>query len=121
MDTALPTLRTPQNEARYREVRASGLLDKGCVLCTMETVIVFKYWKIVPNQFPYDKIAVKHDMIVSLRHVEEKELTDAEKTELLELKENYLKEHYQFFIEASQKAKSIPEHFHLHLVVVKDM
>jgi len=47
-------------------------------------------------------------------------LTDEEFIELREIKNNFVFDSYQYVIESSMKQKSIPEHFHLHLVNTKD-
>jgi hypothetical protein len=57
-------------------------------------------------------------MIVPLRHVGEDELSEEEKAELLAIKKSYINEHYDYSLEAT--GKSIPNHFHLHLIVTKE-
>ena len=79
---------------------------------------MFTLWKIIPNDFPYDRIAKKHHMIVPLRHVQEKDLSTEERAELQEIKgRGFDDDTYEYIIEAAQKIKSVPGHFHLHLVV----
>lgn len=80
----------------------------------------FEHWKIVVNDFPYDTIAARHDMIVPILHVVEPELTAEEWKELLRLKETILSDEYDYLLEATHKGKSIPAHFHLHLVTAKE-
>lgn len=75
----------------------------------------------MPNAFPYDKIATSHDMVVPLRHVPEAELTPEERKELVEIKHEYVNANYEYILEPTHKKKSIPAHFHLHLVVLKDL
>jgi hypothetical protein len=57
-------------------------------------------------------------MLVPLRHVTEEALTQEEKDELLEIKHSSVKDEYEFYIEGAGQ-KSIPDHYHLHLVNVK--
>jgi diadenosine tetraphosphate (Ap4A) HIT family hydrolase len=112
-------LRTPEEDARYREYREEGGL-KVCRLCQDEDVIkTFKYWKIMKNNFPYDRIAQTHHMIVPLRHVPEEDITPEEWREYHEIKNTMIQD-YEFIIEATKSKKSIPGHFHLHLIIVKD-
>ncbi|PIQ91424.1 MAG: hypothetical protein COV70_03815 [Parcubacteria group bacterium CG11_big_fil_rev_8_21_14_0_20_39_22] len=113
-------LRSKEAEEEYREHKENGGLSKGCPLCSEKILKEFKHWKILKNRFPYDRIAQDHDMIVSMRHVKEGELTDEEFIELREIKNNFVFDSYQYVIESSMKQKSIPEHFHLHLVNTKD-
>jgi hypothetical protein len=89
-----------------------------CELCSRTPIKAFTFWKIIPNHFPYDRIATVHDMLIPHRHVKESELIDDERKELLLIKENELGE-YQYLIEAAKGHKSIPGHFHLHLIVEK--
>lgn len=77
----------------------------------------FKFWKLVPNEFPYDKITKIHDMLVPLRHTVE--INDEELAELLELRNTYINQHYRYIMEATNRTKSIPTHFHLHLIEIK--
>ena len=74
----------------------------------------------MPNAFPYDRIAQSHHMLVSNRHAKEVELTPEELSEFIELKNAVLNNRYDYFLEATDRTKSVPEHFHLHLLVVKE-
>jgi hypothetical protein len=96
------------------------MLDRGCPLCDEQSIREFVYWRLIPNSFPYDRIAKKHDMLVTKRHVQEQDLTDDEKAELFHIKQNELDE-YPYIVEAHQKQKSIPHHFHLHFLIPKDV
>jgi hypothetical protein len=95
-------------------------LDKGCVLCEKESLQEFQYWRIIENMFPYDKVAKAHNMILPKRHIVETELSAEEVKELRDIKEKHLQKEYDFMIEAMPKMKSIPQHFHIHLIEVKD-
>lgn len=114
------SLRTQETKERYGKLLASGVLEHGCVLCKMEPIKEFKHWKIIKNDFPYDKIAKTHHMIIPVRCVEESGLTDEELKELKEIKHNYLFPTYEWILEATEKKKSVPGHFHLHLIISKD-
>ena len=111
------TLRTPETEKRYQDLKDSGSMGDGCRLCIVEPTQTFKYWKLIPNEFPYDKIAEKHDMIIPIRHTAE--INDDERGELLTLRGTYINEHYRYILEATNRTKSIPAHFHLHLIELK--
>lgn len=112
--------RTPETQAKYDAYQAEGNLARGCVLCERESIREFGHWRIIENIFPYDKIAKTHHMAIPKRHVKEHELSDGELEELRVIKETCFHTDYDFMIEATYKAKSIPAHFHLHLIVVKD-
>ncbi|HVY72635.1 MAG TPA: hypothetical protein VG984_01085 [Candidatus Paceibacterota bacterium] len=112
-----PTLRTDETEARYQAMKDSGALAGGCRLCEIEPIETFKFWKLIPNEFPYDKITARHDMIVPLRHTAE--INDEERAELMELRRTYINENYRYIMEATTRTKSIPAHFHLQLIEIK--
>jgi hypothetical protein len=57
---------------------------------------------------------------VPLRHAAETELSDEERAELLDIKRGSAMEQYDYMLEATPRALSIPAHFHLHLLVTKD-
>ena len=90
-----------------------------CPLCSGEALTTFVHWKIMKNAFPYDGIARVHDMLVPLRHITEAELTKEQHQELFDIKHTYLNEKYEYIMEATNSVKSIPGHFHLHLIVTK--
>ena len=96
--------------------------DAGtCPLCAAEPVHLFTYWKIISNRFPYDFVTTVHDMIVPLRHVKEHELTPEELAEFRTLKDGYINDNYQYILESTHKNKSVPEHFHPHLIIAKQL
>jgi len=57
-------------------------------------------------------------MIVAKRHVTELELNQEERTELAEIKK-VLSDSYDSLIEHLPKQKSIPGHYHLHVIEFK--
>lgn len=62
-----------------------------CALCAKEPIQEFTHWKIVSNNFPYDRIAELHNMIVPVRHCAEEELTQEELTEYASIKKVHSK------------------------------
>lgn len=104
---------------KYKAHIAEHSSDGDCPLCSKEAVKNFKYWKIIKNDFPYDLIAREHRMIVPLRHIHEDALTVSEVAEFEDLKKTYIDAEYDYMVEATTKNKSIPAHFHLHLIVAK--
>jgi diadenosine tetraphosphate (Ap4A) HIT family hydrolase len=107
--------RTKETVEKFEKCKKEISASENCPLCAKKAIKDFNLWKIVINDFPYDKIAEVHDMIIPKRHVTEFELTEEEKTEYLEIKKELLKE-YDYIMEATNKTKSIPEHFHVHLI-----
>jgi hypothetical protein len=116
----MPRLRTKKSEKKYHDLVKAGLLKHGCRLCQVSSLKEFTYWRIIRNDFPYDLIAKVHDMIVPKRHAKESELKEIEKKEYAKIKTTYLEAKYEFIVEPMMKLKSIPAHFHLHLIIVKN-
>jgi len=96
---------------------------KICPLCYNKPIKIFKYWKILKNDFPYDRIAKVHDLLVPKRHETEDKLTKKELEELKLIKDKYVndknKHKYTFIMEVTKLGKTIPSHFHLHLLGLK--
>jgi diadenosine tetraphosphate (Ap4A) HIT family hydrolase len=113
----MASLRTPEGKAKFHEHLKTVKPTDGCPLCTYKSIKDFKLWRIIGNRFPYDKIAKTHHMIIPMRHVTERELTKEELVEFKEIKDSFLESEYDWLIEATHKNKSVPEHFHLHLIV----
>lgn len=110
-------LRSEEMADRYKAQRDSGIMELRCVLCDEEAISVFEHWKIIPNKFPYDLIAKTHHMLIPLRHCIATELTEEEKNELALIKSGYVNVNsYDYILEPVDKNKSIPTHFHLHLI-----
>jgi len=112
--------RTKKGELKYKQRIKEGILEGECRLCIKPSITEFQNWRIVKNNFPYDAIAQIHDMIQSITHLNEDEITDEAWDELIYLKRNYLNEHYEFIIEPTLKMKTIPSHFHPHLLIPKE-
>lgn len=113
-------LRTEKTQRSYEDAISSGILEQGCILCRKESVTEFTYWRIVTNDFPYDRIATTHDMLVTKRCVAESDLSTEEIAEFYTLKQQRLGEMYNIILEALPHRKSIPPHAHHHLIVEQD-
>jgi hypothetical protein len=116
----MANLRTPETHAKYKNFLAQREPGQVCVLCTAEPLQIFTHWKIITNNFPYDRVAKTHHMIVPLRHVIEADITPEEEAELVEIKKGYINDHYDFILEPTEKTKSLPTHLHLHLLEIKE-
>lgn len=108
-------------EKKYDEYRAGRDPAEGCALCREPSLVEFQYWRVTNNRFPYDQVASLHHMMVPKRHTNGDDLTPEEFSELALLKKEHVNEHYNFILEATPKTKSIPTHYHLHLVVAKEV
>lgn len=112
------TLRTERTEARYRAFLQQNK-DSHCYLCRAQIIREFKHWKIVKNEYPYDKIAAVNHIIASKRHCNEERLTKIEKEEWIMLKNSMINECYDTILENTHNKKSIPGHYHLQLIELK--
>src|SRR3989344_4231106 len=110
--------RSKEMRDRYDECKKSDEFNSGCALCKKDTIQEFRYWRIVLNDFPYDRIARVHNMILPIRHIAGDGLNAEEIAELFEIKKKYLRD-YDYIIETSNQRRSIPDHFHLHLIMSK--
>ncbi|MDR3519486.1 MAG: hypothetical protein P4L63_01185 [Candidatus Pacebacteria bacterium] len=113
-------LRTKKTYDKYMRMRANGLLDHGCRLCQIKPIKKFKYWKIINNEYPWDLIAKINHILVSKRHTTYEKLNQAERKEFDFIKASYLEKNYGHMVETTNKRKSIPDHFHIHLLVLKN-
>jgi len=117
------TLRTPETEARYQEYLKT-LPEDYCVFCDEEKmkfdnrVASYKYWFIIPNEFPYDGKYKTSDMLVCKRHVQHlRELTVDEMLEAFDLLDNIKRNNlYHQQVMNSDKRQSMPLHLHWHLL-----
>src|SRR5690349_1325706 len=107
--------RTPETEKRYFE-HLARTPDGVCPLCADDALETFTYWKIMKNDFPYDAIASVHHLLVPIRHVGEQELTQEERAELHSITYDVLPFEYGYLRENLGKTRTIPQHFHLHLL-----
>lgn len=114
-------LRTETTANQYAAAQAArDPNDTSCALCTdRATVADYTYWHVVPNKFPYDRYYSRSDMLVLKRHATEQELTAAELAEYRTLKAEVLSEEYDQILENLPQQTTIPEHFHVHLVVLR--
>ncbi len=115
----MTTLRTPEGKEKYREHLKLHPSSKECFLCAAQTMKDFSFWKLTENNFPYDQIAKIHHMLTPVRHVPEDQLRQDELDELQSIKRSFINDGYDWIIEATLKNKSIPDHFHIHLIVGK--
>jgi len=81
----------------------------------------YKHWAIVKNLFPYDNIATVSHILITKRVVEFdwEKLSRDEQKELNRIKKD-IRGKYDCILENLPTARSIPKHFHLHLLKIKD-
>ncbi len=90
--------------------------DGTCIFCARELFVKeYKYWLIVENRFPYNAVFSNHRMLAPKRHLKE----DLNKEEMLELKFILKEEEYDYCVLNKRDRRSLPEHFHYHLLNMK--
>jgi hypothetical protein len=110
--------RTPERQAEY--ARALAAMDgSACPLCEKPALKSFTHWKILSNDFPYDRIAKVHHLIVPIAHAVENDVASAAWEELRRIKAEEFGG-YDYILEPTGTQRSIPGHFHLHLVALLD-
>jgi hypothetical protein len=112
------SLRKVETELAYRKYQKTPKFPI-CYICTAPAIRTYQNWKVIQNEFSYDEVATKNDMIVPLRHTTEENLTEEELREFTKIKED-INDKYDMIIENTHKQKSIPGHFHLHLLQIKE-
>jgi len=109
--------RTEETQLLYQTERQADVKSGNvCPLCNTKSIIEFDHWRIIPNRYPYDAIAKQHDMLIPLRHTSGDDLSEDELTELNSLKHTVINDKYKYVMESLPKQKSIPGHWHLHLI-----
>lgn len=117
-------LRTEETAKRYEDAIASHATsgEKVCNLCADKDAVIqeFEHWVLMQNSYPYDRYFSKSNMLVTKRHTNETGLNEAEKAELLQLKNSTeLSEQYDSMLEHFQKQRSMPNHYHIHIIEFK--
>ena len=85
------TLRTPEAEARYRRFLKKDKLHR---LEQLPSKKEFEYFKIVTAEFPHDKIAYLHDLLVPKRVVDHWTKLNAKEWQEFKEIDKYLSENY---------------------------
>jgi len=111
--------RTTKTQKQYDDYISRGGLDDGCHICEEESLEKFDYWRTINNKFPYDNIADLHEMLVPKRHIDEQGLNREELHELPYLKRGYVSDYYDAIVESTVHSRTIPNHFHIHLINFK--
>ena len=112
------SLRKVETELAYRRYQKTSKFPT-CYICSAPAIKTYGKWKKIENEFPYNEIATENHMIVPLRHTTEDNLTEEELREFTEIKED-INDKYDMILENTHKQKSIPGHFHLHLLQIKE-
>lgn len=113
------SLRKPETEERYQIAKKSGLLKP---LSESPAIEVFKYWKLINNDFPYDMCFQKHHMLIPKRQYSHwYQMNLREFLELIRImKRYYVNGTYDLPFFNFPKKQSVKNHFHIHLAEYYD-
>ncbi len=114
-------IRTQETVDRYRKVQAKRNNQETFVFdLEKETVVQeFTHWVIIKNDFPYDVVLDRHDMVVPRRFFSDpSEMNSQEREELEEIKTKIVGD-YDGLFENLRHKRSVPAHFHIHLFLWK--
>ena len=108
----------------FRTVKMQKALEKSqkerelkmCPLCHLKKRKKIGSFYLVHNEFWYDKMATKHDMLITVKH--QARLTQKQLLELEKVKRGLYND-YRTFHENFPVAKSIYGHWHAHLLIQK--
>lgn len=112
------SLRTGETIERYRLMRRADI-----DLRELPRLWVGRYWAVVENQFPYDKISASHHLLVPLRvFKEESEMSIDELGELHRLKRDWGESRmYDSVMVNLPHNRTVPHLFHYHLLKFKSL
>ena len=113
------SLRTDKTREAYKAFHEAEEKEDICKICEAKSLHEFEHWRIITNDFPYDRISEKHSMLVPKRHAKEIELTDTEKKELFQLKSHDIINEYNYILEATKRRITNVDHYHLNLIQTK--
>lgn len=108
--------RTTETENKYQR-----FLEKKEILGFEydKPVMNFKYWVVIKNKFPYDALMKKHHLIIPKERkasfMDLPKLARAEYREIISKLKDY--KFYESVIENFPAKRSVPHHWHAHLVV----
>ncbi len=113
-------LRSSKGNERYFRCLKAGKVEKT-FFATCKRTRTFKYWFITKNEYPYDQIAKRHDLIAPKRKfAASSDMTKAERDEFEKIKKLFTKsEEYDVVMENIPHQRTIRDWHHLHLIKFK--
>lgn len=110
-------LRSEDLAKRYK-IRKKEEGARQLDLRSLKMVWTFKYWLVVENEFPYDKIAERHHILVPRFEVQEYiwKLNAESQKELTEIRKWAEGMGYDVLMENLPRNRTIKGQFHMHLL-----
>lgn len=103
-------LRTRETLIRYTDAADPNFMD------TAQGTPLGEHWQIFPNEFPYDKLAERHDLLFPRRKFAEPEDMNREEAQELALIQKDFAGDYDSILMNLPHTRSVPGYFHLHLL-----
>lgn len=104
-------LRTPETHARYEEAKKRGR-DSSFFLRPDRKILS---WGIVANNFPYDAVVRKHDLLFPLRKVAtRRDLTEQEMEDYYTIIDNI--QGYDAILLNYPHTQTVPDWMHFHMI-----
>lgn len=105
--------RTDASEADYQAAKEAKNLQP---LSQVPPIKEWKHWKLIPNQFPYDGIFRRHNMLVPKRQFADRtQMRMTEWSELQGIYRDYIEKHYDLILENTHKKRSVMSLYHIHV------
>lgn len=113
-------LRTSAGNTRYFKALKGGKVE-STFLATCKRRGHFTYWFVTHNEYPYDRVASKHDLLAPKRKFAcSADMTKGERDELEAIKRVFGKSKaYDSIIENVPHHRTIRDWYHLHLIQFK--
>ena len=114
---ATDVLRTEEVLSNYRRKSSTPGFDiKKFSLLDLPHVKDWKYWVLVENEFPYDKISVRHSLLVPRRHfTEDENMSSDERQELFFIKAEFkMSKEFDAILENIKHNRTVPDIYHIH-------
>lgn len=110
------TLRHPATQRQYELAINRGHLKD---LRDEEQIIGFRYFKIINNRFPHDRVAATHHLLVPRRKFNHWTMMNRHERKEFKKIDIYLSQHYDCIKLNYPSVISVPDVIHWHLYVLK--
>lgn len=117
MTNKIGLLRTAETEARYEaDLKAGKTRD----LMDVPAIMDFKYFKVIKNHYPHDKIAKVHHLLIPKRRFQHWHQMKRRERKEFKMIDEVLSRHYHCIKRNYPALISVPELVHWHLYVLKE-
>ena len=116
LDVTRKTLRLAKTENKYKNALKNGETKD---LLTIEPLIEFEHFRIIPNKYPHDKIAKTHHLLIPKRRIDSwTKFNRKERKEFKKL-DGFLRHKYDSISQNYPSLLSVRDIVHWHLYILK--